>query len=107
MPSSFDTITAAVETARSQFSVLGKQEDNAEVLKEMSVSIIKAISGLVHQAGGDNDYLEGWIDGVSDDIDHAFRDQLERKAEMTSLFRPHPCLLAIVRGADMQGRVGE
>lgn len=73
MTSYFDTIIEAATAAKAQYSVLGKQSDNAEVLKEMSVDIFKAVAGLVHRAGGDNDYLEPWVDGVPNDIDLCFK----------------------------------
>ena len=72
MASHFDDIIEAANKARSQFSVLGRQSDNAEVLKELSAEMVKAIAGLVWSAGGDNDYLEPWVEGVPDDIDRCF-----------------------------------
>jgi hypothetical protein len=72
MTTYFDSIIEAAQKARAQYSVLGRQSDNAEVLKELSVELVTAIAGLVHRAGGDNDYLEPWVEGVSDDIDRCF-----------------------------------
>ncbi len=84
----FDRITAATASARDQFSVLGKMEDNAEVIKELASELIGALSSLVHSAGGDNDYLEPWFDGITNDIDLCFRSELQAREEAIAMFKP-------------------
>jgi hypothetical protein len=56
MSSHIDTLNAAVSSLRAQFSVVqGKQSDNEEVVREFAVEAMKAIAGLVFEAGGDPD----------------------------------------------------
>lgn len=86
--SPFDRITKASSSARDQFSVLGKMEDNAEIIKELATEMIGALSSLIHSAGGDNDYLEPWFDGVANDIDLCFRDELQAREETIAMFKP-------------------
>jgi hypothetical protein len=78
MSAPFTSMQAALDAARAQFSVIhGTQEDNAEIIKELSKAFIGSISELVHAAGGDNDYLEPWVDGIENDIDLAFKSAAE------------------------------
>jgi hypothetical protein len=59
-----------------QFSVIyGKQEDNADILKDMSVQYSEGLEQLVWAAGGDAGYVQPWRDGMSDDIDLAFKSE--------------------------------
>ncbi|MEX2739957.1 hypothetical protein AB3480_00660 [Rhizobium mongolense] len=99
MSSPFDTIIQAAEAARSQFSILSTEADNAEVLKEMATKIFRAFYGLVEDANGDPDIISTWIDGVPSDIDYAFADVIERREENVTMFRPRRGLGAVVQGA--------
>ena len=102
MTSPFDRIAASAAAARDQFSVLGKLEDNAEVLKELAGELMGALSALVHSAGGDSDYLEPWIDGVSSDIDLCFRDAVQTHEEAVVMFKPRRGLgLSLAKGASL------
>jgi hypothetical protein len=76
--SPLETIILAAQKAQAQFSVIqGTQEDNAEIIKELSKAFIGSISELVHAAGGDNDYMEPWVDGIENDIDLCFKSAAE------------------------------
>jgi hypothetical protein len=99
MSTAFETIDIAVQKARSQFSVLhSTQEDNEAVVREFAVEAMKAIAGLVFEAGGDPEYAETWIDGIANDIDLSF--QSAREPVVTPVFRPRRGLgLTLVDGA--------
>lgn len=76
--SPFETIILAAQTAQAQFSVLhGKQSDNEEVVREFAVEMMKALAGLVFDAGGDPDYVEPWVEGIGNDVDLAFQSASE------------------------------
>ncbi|PDT15869.1 hypothetical protein CO670_15340 [Rhizobium sp. J15] len=102
MMSSIETIITAAQKAQAQFSVIhGSQTDNEEIVKELAVEMMKALSGLVYDAGGDPDYLEPWIDGIADDIDRSF--QSAREPVVTRMFRPRRGLGSVlVKGANLQ-----
>lgn len=103
MSAPFTSMQAALDAAKAQFSVIqGTQEDNAEIIKGLSKAFIGSISELVHAAGGDNDYLEPWVDGIENDIDRCFYSA--SNPIPADMFRPRPGLLKlIVMGADMRG----
>lgn len=102
MSSHIDTLNAAVGSLRAQFSVVqGKQSENEEVVREFAIEAMKAIAGLVFEAGGDPDYVETWVDGIANDIDLSF--QSAREPVVTPVFRPRRGL-GLVVGADMRGR---
>lgn len=87
---SFNRIISAAERAKPQFSpVHGSPEDNCAVLKEMALDMLRALHGLVEEAGGDPDIITTWIEGVPSDLDYAFRDEIERWSE-TPAFLPSP-----------------
>ncbi|MEH2695626.1 hypothetical protein GFL93_12620 [Rhizobium leguminosarum bv. viciae] len=100
--SPFETIIIAAQKAQEQFSVIhGTQEDNAEIIKELSKAFIGSISELVHAAGGDNGYIEPWSDGVEDDIDRCFFSA--NNPIPADVFKPRAGLLKlIVKGASMR-----
>jgi hypothetical protein len=99
MSSSFEAIISAAQKAQAQFSVTqGKQSDNEEVVREFAIEAMKAIAGLVFEAGGDPDYVETWIDGIGNDIDLSF--QSAREPVVTPVFRPRRGL-GLVVGASM------
>lgn len=100
---SFNRIISAAERAKPQFSpVHGKPEDNRDVLKEMALDMLRALHGLVEEAGGDPDIITTWIEGVPSDLDYAFRDEIERRSETVTMFRPRRGLGMLVRGATLQ-----
>lgn len=99
MSTAFENIILSAQKAAAQFSVAhGKQSDNEEVVREFAIEAMKAIAGLVFEAGGDPDYVETWIDGISNDIDLSF--QSAREPVVTPVFRPRRGLgQKIVEGA--------
>jgi hypothetical protein len=99
MSNPIDNLAAAVSSLRAQFSVTqGKQSDNEEVVREFAVEAMKAIAGLVFEAGGDPEYAETWIEGIASDIDLSF--QSAREPVVTPVFRPRRGLgQKIVEGA--------
>lgn len=84
----FDTLTSEVANASSQFSVIhGTQEDNAEIIKELAETFSRTIADLVHMAGGNNDYIEPWFEGVKNDIDLAFLAETKTNKDIVKLFQ--------------------
>lgn len=99
MSSSFENIILSAQKAAAQFSVTqGKQRDNEEVVREFAIEAMKAIAGLVFEAGGDPEYAETWIEGISNDIELSF--QSAREPVVTPVFRPRRGL-GLVVGANM------
>jgi hypothetical protein len=77
----FKTMIMMMARGAVQFSVVyGKQEDNADVLRDMSVQLADGLESLVWVAGGDATYVQPWRDGLPDDIDRAFMSE----------YRPRP-----------------
>lgn len=102
MSTHFSSLILAAQKADAQFSVIhGKQSDNEEVVRELAIEAMKALAGLVFDAGGDPDYLETWVDGIANDIDLSF--QSMREPVVTKVFRPRRGLGSVlVRGANFQ-----
>lgn len=100
---SFNRIISAAERAKPQFSpVHGKPEDNRDVLKEFALDAMRALAALVEEAGGDNDYIQPYLEGLQDDLDHCFRKTIEHASEpdFTDVFRARPGLRSkLVEGA--------
>lgn len=72
------SMQAALDAAKAQFSIINSsQDDNEEVVREFAVEMMKALAGLVFDAGGDPDYLEPWVEGVANDVDLAFQSASE------------------------------
>jgi hypothetical protein len=96
---SFENIILSAQKAAAQFSVTqGKQSENEEVVREFAIEAMKAIAGLVFEAGGDPDYVETWVDGIANDIELSF--QSAREPVVTPVFRPRRGLgLTLVEGA--------
>lgn len=101
MTETTESLVRAAKKAGAQFSVIHvSQEDNVAVIQELSKAFIGAISDLVHAAGGDNDYLEPWVDGVANDIDLAFKSA--REPVGAKVFKPRRGLgLTLVEGAQL------
>ena len=102
----FHQIEKAAKRASPQFDALhGSPENNCAVLKEMAIDMMRALSALVEEAGGDADYIESYVDGIADDLDRAFGDKIEFGSEpdYADVFKPRAGLLGlIVRGANLQ-----
>lgn len=99
MATAFDRITSSAAAARDQFSVPGKPEDNAEVIKELAAELIGALVDLTHSAGGDSEYVATWLDGISSDIDLAFQSMIEGITPV-QFFKPRRGLgLSLAKGA--------
>lgn len=94
-----DHMESAVRSLRAQFSVIhGRQSDNEEVVREFAVEMMKALAGLVFDAGGDPDYVDPWVEGIANDVDLAFQSASE--PVVTPMFKPRRGLgLALVEGA--------
>lgn len=83
-----DALTASVSKARSQFSVIhGTQQDNTEIIKELAETFARTIADLVHMAGGDNDYIEPWFEGVKNDVDLSFLAATKSNKDIVKLFQ--------------------
>ena len=69
----FKTMILMMARGAVQFSVInGQQSDNADILKDLSVSLSEGLEGLVWAAGGDASYIQPWRDDMPNDIDIAF-----------------------------------
>lgn len=97
--SPFETIILAAQKAQAQFSVIqGTQGDNEDVVREFAIEMMKALAGLVFDAGGDPDYVEPWVEGIGNDVDLAFQSASE--PVVTPVFKPRRGLgLTLVEGA--------
>lgn len=83
-----DALTSATSKARAEFSVIhGTQQDNAEIIKELAEVFARTIADLVHLAGGNNDYIAPWFDGVKNDIDLAFLAQAKTGPRVSDVFK--------------------
>lgn len=102
MSTHIDTLNAAVSSLRAQFSVTqGKQSDNEEVVREFAIEAMKAIAGLVFEAGGDPEYVNTFVDSIGDDVDRCFYSA--KNPIPTDVFKPRSGLLTlIVKGASMR-----
>jgi hypothetical protein len=101
MSTAFETIDIAVQKARSQFSVLhSTQDDNIEVLQELTEAFMAELHKLVWQAGGNSEPLTPIVEGIRNDIDLCFF--AENNAVVKDVFKPRAGLLKlIVQGASM------
>jgi hypothetical protein len=102
MSTPFEAIISAAQKARSQFSVLrSTQEDNVEVLQELTEAFMAELQQLVWQAGGNSEPLTPIVEGIRNDIDLCFF--AENNAMETPVFKPRAGLLKlIVQGASMR-----
>ena len=100
---SFNRIISASERAKPQFSpVHGKPEDNRDVLKEMALDMMRALTALVEDAGGDASYIEPYTESLVDDLNYAFAGAIDRASErdFTNVFKARPGLRnKLVEGA--------
>jgi hypothetical protein len=99
MSTHIEAMEAAVRALKAQFSIVhGNQSDNEDVVREFSVEMMKALAGLVFDAGGDPDYVEPWVEGIANDVDLAF--QSAREPVVTPMFKARRGLgLTLVEGA--------
>lgn len=86
--STFDRLTSEIGIARADFSVIhGTQKDNTEIIKELAETFVRTISDLVYMAGGNNDYIEPWFEGVKNDVDLAFLAATKSSKDIVKLFQ--------------------
>lgn len=77
----FKTMILMMARGAGQFSVVyGKQEDNAEVLRDMSIQLADGIESLVWASGGDAGYIQPWRDQLPDDLDRAYMSEFKSGA---------------------------
>lgn len=100
---SFTSIIKSAERAQPQFSpVRGNAADNRDVLKEMALDMMRALTALVEEAGGDASYIEPYTESLVDDLNYAFAGAIDRASErdFTNVFKARPGLRnKLVEGA--------
>lgn len=100
----FPRLEASISRARPQYDPNGSAEDSRDVLKELAIDMMRALSTLVSEAGGDASEIEAYQESLVDDLDRCFAGIIERSSEpdFVDVFRPRYGLVReLVRGATL------